>query len=82
MRVALRTACVLAMAATGCFSGSMSRSSAPDVANDPAWTPPGEVKVTLQSAPLHTLSTQNKAMAAPQPNKNEIRPHQIRAAMR
>jgi hypothetical protein len=81
MRFAIIITSLLGLAAaTGC-AGRNAHANGPD-SNDPAWTPPGEMMVTMHSAPTSTTGTDasNTALGCPQPNKTEIKGKQIRAA--
>jgi hypothetical protein len=64
---------------TGC-SSQQPRVASPD-SSDPAWTPPGEMHLTVNGDPTPSSSTSTTSAALPcQPNKQEITGHQIHAA--
>lgn len=68
---------------SGCATSASNRIAAPDAADDPAYTPPGQVNLTIHSASSSATppAAKGAAMAAPQPNKTQIRSRSIRAAM-
>jgi len=79
----MRATCLIlfgVMAIAGCASRN-TYASAPD-SNDPAWTPPGEVNLTVHNehAAKSPMPKTWTAVSALEPNRQPIRPHQIRAA--
>ena len=79
-RVIQATAFVFGLIAlTGCANRA-SHVAAPDV-NDPAWTPPGQMSVTVHTAPPPAATNNTTAMSCPQPNRGQIPKNQIHAAM-
>ena len=79
-RVIQVTAFVLGLVALNGCSGHPSHVNAPD-ASDPAWTPPGQMSVTVHTAPPPVATNNTTAMSCPQPNRGQIPKNQIHAAM-
>jgi hypothetical protein len=80
MRLVILTSLMLCAltAATGCASQN-THAASPD-SNDPSWTPPGSPVLTINTPSHESAPSRTSAMAAPQPNKREIRTNQLRAA--
>jgi hypothetical protein len=86
---AMRTAIVLMMlscltATTGCsVSGqAITRHSSAPLSSDPSYTPPGQMNLAIgESNRGSGSSAKTTAEAMPQPNKQQVQKHSIRAAM-
>ncbi|HVJ89061.1 MAG TPA: hypothetical protein VM580_04600 [Labilithrix sp.] len=70
------------LAAAGCSHNAPPPASEP-VRSEVSWTPPGEVDFELADAKTaRTGRTRRLPLTLPNPNRHEIRHHQIHAAVR
>jgi hypothetical protein len=79
-RVIQATAFVFGLVSLSACASHPSHVAAPDV-NDPAWSPPGEMSVTVHTAPPPAPTNNATALSCPQPNRGSIPKNQIHAAM-
>ncbi len=81
MRLAIFTVAAALVALTGCSSTTRGASTAADLSSDPAWTPPGEVHMTIadnEPAPIRRSSKHGEHMGTP--NRRAIVKNALHAA--